>query len=95
MRALTWLALAAFTGLLLLAGVDLPDLGDPQAPASVHVAATYIERAFSDAHTPNVVTAILADYRGFDTLGEAVVVFTAALSCLLILLGREPGQPAE
>lgn len=95
MRVLTWIALAAFTGLLLLAGIGLPDLGDPQAPASVHVAARYIESALSDTHTPNVVTAVLADYRSFDTFGEAVVVFTAALSCLLVLLGREPAQPEE
>lgn len=89
-----WLAfplLAAFVVLLVLAGFDLPHVGDPEAPASTHVAARYVERAADDTRTPNLVTAVLADYRGFDTLGEAVVVFTAALACACILLaaGRE------
>lgn len=85
--------LAAFAALLLLGGLDLPDVGDPGAVASAHVAARYVERSLEDTHTPNVVTAVLADYRGFDTLGETMVVFTAALSCLLVLRGREPEDP--
>lgn len=90
MRALGLLGLGAFALLLLSAGVDLPSLGDPDAPASVYVAATYVEEAYHDSKTPNVVTAVLADYRGFDTLGEITVVFTAALACLVVLIGREP-----
>ncbi len=81
---------------------DLPQRGDPTAPAHVHesVAVYYIENAYTDSNTPNMVTAVLADYRGFDTFGEAVVVVAAALSCLLILLRRrdpefrrEDGRP--
>ena len=45
----------------------------------------YIRKAYSDAATPNFVTVILADYRGFDTLGETLVVLTAGIACLLIL----------
>lgn len=90
MRLLTWAALAAFAALLIAAGAELPDLGDPAAPAHLHVAATYLENALADARTPNVVTAVLADYRSFDTLGETVVVFTAALGCLALLKDREP-----
>jgi multicomponent Na+:H+ antiporter subunit B len=85
-----WLGLpvlAAFVILLVLAGFDLPHIGDPDAPASTHVAARYVERSAADTRTPNLVTAVLADYRGFDTLGEAVVVFSAALACACILLG--------
>lgn len=93
MRWLAGPALAAFAGLLLVAGMELPELGDPQAPASTYVAATYVERAYEDTKTPNVVTAVLADYRGFDTLGETTVVFAAALACLAVLIGREPGRP--
>lgn len=77
--------LAAFVALMVYAGADLPPLGDPGSPASIHVAAGYISDALDDTRTPNVVTAVLADYRGFDTLGEAVVVFTAVLGCVLIL----------
>jgi len=37
---------------------------------------------------PNVVTAVLASYRGYDTLGEVTVVFTAGVGVLLLLRGR-------
>jgi multicomponent Na+:H+ antiporter subunit B len=35
--------------------------------------------------TPNMVTSILADYRGYDTLGETTVIFTAGMACILLL----------
>jgi len=38
-------------------------------------------------HIPNVVTTVLASYRGFDTLGETIVVFTAGLGVLMLLAG--------
>lgn len=93
-RWLTWAVLVGFAALLIVVGLELPDLGDPGAPAAVHVAADYVEGAYEATRTPNVVTAVLADYRGFDTLGEAMVVFTAALGCLAILVGRPGGRDA-
>jgi len=75
----------AFAALLLVASVDLPDRGDPSAPAHTGVARQYVERSLDDSETPNVVTAVLADYRSLDTLGETLVVFTAALAAGLIL----------
>ena len=93
MRVATAAVLGAFTAFLMLAGADLPALGEPDAPAAVYVAADYVERSLAETKTPNVVTAVLADYRGFDTLGETTVVLTAALACLLVLAGREPGRP--
>lgn len=85
MTALATLALAALGLVLLGAGAGLPAFGDPQAPAALHVSAVYIRRSYLDAHTPNVVTTMIADYRSFDTLGETVVVFTAGLACFLLL----------
>jgi multicomponent Na+:H+ antiporter subunit B len=82
-----WLAAAAAIGLsvIMLHGAHaLPEFGDPAAPAQ-QLAAEYIGRAMADTHTPNVVTAVLADYRGFDTLIETAVVLTGALACLLVL----------
>ena len=38
---------------------------------------------------PNLVTAVLASYRGFDTLGEVTVVLTAGIGVLLLLGRRE------
>jgi len=90
MRALTLPVMAAFAALLIYAGDDFAPLGDPEAPASTHVAARYVERSMHDTHTPNIVTSVLADYRGFDTLGETTVVFTAAIAAWCILLtGRK------
>jgi multicomponent Na+:H+ antiporter subunit B len=74
-----------FAVLLLVASQDLPDRGDPTAPAHTGVARQYLERSLDDSETPNVVTAVLADYRSMDTLGETLVVFTAALAATLVL----------
>jgi multicomponent Na+:H+ antiporter subunit B len=76
---------AAFVALMVYASGGLPDRGDPDAPAHRHVSHEYIEGALSDTGTPNVVTAVLADYRSIDTLGEVIVIFTAGLAVLLIL----------
>ena len=78
-----------FLVLMVYATSGLPDHADPQAPANVHVSPTYIEDTIEDTHTPNIVTSVLADYRGYDTLGETVVIFTAGLACVLILMKRK------
>jgi multicomponent Na+:H+ antiporter subunit B len=91
------LALVVFLGAAMVWGAtDLPQRGDPLAPAAVHefVAVYYIERAYEQTRTPNMVTAVLVDYRGFDTLGEAMVVLVAALACLLILPRRRSPDEA-
>lgn len=74
-------------GLLVLAAHDFPRWGDPASPASVHVSPRYLEQGYGETATPNIVTAVLADYRAYDTLIEVVVIFTAGLACWL-LLGR-------
>jgi multicomponent Na+:H+ antiporter subunit B len=88
------LIMLLFVALMLYATVGLPDHADPQAPANVHVSPTYIEDSVGDTHTPNVVTAVLADYRGYDTLGETIVIFTAGLACILILMKRKANDKA-
>jgi multicomponent Na+:H+ antiporter subunit B len=90
-----WLPLAVVvvTGSALVYGTwDIPGFGSPDAPAQVHVARNYIENAVQDTGVPNIVTAVLASYRGFDTLGEVVVIFTAAVAVLLLIGGRSPKQ---
>ena len=72
---------------MVLAALDLPAFGDPNAPAQLHVAPRYLEESGTLLHIPNVVTTVLASYRGFDTLGETIVVFTAGLGVLLLLAG--------
>ena len=83
-----------FLALMVYATGGLPDHADPQAPANVHVSPFYIENSVKDTHTPNIVTAVLADYRGYDTLGETVVIFTAGLACVLILMKRKTDDKA-
>jgi len=74
------------TGALLIYGtIDMPDWADPHAPAALHVSPMYIEKAAEETATPNMVTAVLADYRGYDTLGETTVIFTAAMVCIMLL----------
>ncbi len=76
------------TGALLIYGtLDMPSYGDPQAPIHHHVAPRYIADAQSETSVPNMVTAVLASYRGYDTMGELAVIFTAGIGVML-LLGR-------
>ncbi len=94
------LLVVGVTGAALIYGtLDIPHLGDPQAPVHQHVAPHYIENAPKEMGIPNIVTAVLASYRGFDTLGETLVIFTAGLGVFLLLgtsrgQGTPPGQTA-
>lgn len=76
------------TGAALIYGtLDFPNFGDPNAPAHVHVGGDYLVRSIKEIDVPNVVTSILASYRGFDTLGEVAVVFTAGIGVLMLISG--------
>jgi len=77
------------TGAMLLYGtLDMPSYGDPAAPIHKHVAPEYIAGTAAEFGLPNIVTAILGSYRGFDTLGETAVIFTAGVGVMALLLGR-------
>ena len=85
-RALAALLLVGLTGaLLILATFDMPAFGAVDAPAQSHVAPRYINDSYSEIGIPNIVTSVLASYRGFDTFGEVVVVFAAAVGVLSLL----------
>jgi multicomponent Na+:H+ antiporter subunit B len=85
LKTLTPLVLGAFFLLFVYAESDLPRPGDPAAPTRVHITPRYIEGSFPETKTPNIVTSVLADYRGYDTLGETTVILTAGLAVILIL----------
>ncbi len=85
---------AAFVALMLFASAGLPDRGDPEGAHHTGVATVYLESSLDDTETPNVVTALLADYRSQDTLGETLVILTAALSTVLVLM-RRPDDEEE
>ncbi len=83
------------TGACLIYGTaDMPPFGDPANPAQTHVAPRYLEQSYDEIGIPNVVTSVLASYRGYDTLGEVAVVFTAAIGVFLLLgVGHRPRTP--
>jgi multicomponent Na+:H+ antiporter subunit B len=87
---------SALAGGLILGMSELPEFGDPSSPASTHVSPRFIEDAAAETGAANMVTAVLADYRGYDTLGETAVIFAAGLGCLVILAsaGPRPDLPA-
>ncbi|MDN7024093.1 hypothetical protein FGU65_04170 [Methanoculleus sp. FWC-SCC1] len=85
MRKWALFAVIVVGALLLWAEGDIPPFGDPDTPANTYVAQYYIENAYEDADMANIVTVILTDYRSYDTLGEATVIFTAGMSLLLLL----------
>jgi multicomponent Na+:H+ antiporter subunit B len=72
-------------GLLIYAAMDLPGFGDPASPANAYVGHSYLVSTPNEIGTPNIVTAVLSSYRGFDTLGETVVVFAAGIGVALLL----------
>ena len=83
-----WLPITVvlITGAALVYGtLDLAPYGDPDAPVHKHVAPAYLKEAPVTTGMPNVVTSVLASYRGYDTLGETTVIFTAGVGVLLLL----------
>ncbi|MEO1066035.1 MAG: DUF4040 domain-containing protein [Pseudomonadota bacterium] len=83
-------------GAMLIYGtVDLPPFGSAEQPINQHVGPDYLERSIPDTKVPNVVTTVLASYRGFDTLGETAVVFTAGIGVLMLLRRRKKKQDDE
>ncbi len=92
------LLIAAATGAVLVYGsLGLPAFSDPQAPIHQHVAPRYLNDGPRETGVPNVVTAVLASYRGYDTLGETTVVFTAGVGVIALLRRRraKDEEPAK
>ena len=85
MKALALGIVVFFGGILIFCSLDFPSWSDPSSPASTHVSPRYIERSQAETSVPNVVTAVLADYRGYDTMFETMVIFSAGISCLFLL----------
>ncbi len=80
------LGIVAIVALIVIyATFDQPPLGSPSAPVQAHLTPWYIESTRELIDIPNVVTAVLASFRGYDTLGEVIVVFTAGVGVLFLL----------
>ena len=95
-RLLALGAVTVTTLILIYSTFDNPALGDPTAPVHQHVGEWYIDKTPELIDIPNAVTAVLASFRGYDTLGEVFVVFTAGIGVLFLLSARSgtrSGQP--
>lgn len=80
------LSISLLTAAILVYGtVDMPHFGDANAPAQQHLAPHYLTISPQETGVPNVVTAVLASYRGYDTMGETLVVFTAGIAVFGLL----------
>ncbi len=90
------LVVVVVTGAAIIYGtLDMPNFGAGDSPAQLGVAASYMERSPHEIGVPNVVTGILASYRGYDTLGETAVVFTAGAGVLLLISGLRARRRRE
>lgn len=77
------------TGATLVYGMlDVPPFGEADNPVQEHVNIRYVEESGEETGVPNIVTSVLASYRGYDTMGESTVIFTAGVGVLLLLAGR-------
>jgi len=85
LKVLLFEFLVALIALFIWASADLPDRADPNAPANLHLSPELTEMTETEVVIPNLVSAILADFRSYDTLGETFVIFTAGLAVLLVL----------
>lgn len=95
-RPLLPLLVVIITGAALVYGtLDMPLFMDPGAPVHQHVAPYYLNESPEQIGIPNVVTSILASYRGYDTLGELAVIFTAGIGVLGILGLRRRKRPGH
>ncbi len=82
---------------LIYGASDMPQVGDANSPANSNedVARRYVRDAQHSEASSNMVTAVLGDYRGYDTMGETVVIFTAALCVMLLLRHARPRRGEE
>lgn len=94
MKTLAFIAVLVTGALLLYATDDFPDWGAADSPANGPALAPntgpglsqhYVENIRVDTEVPNMVTAVLADYRGYDTMFETVVIFVAGIAIIAVL----------
>ncbi len=99
MRGLVAVLLAVITAMFCSVVTYMPKIGDVYTAPNQHVTPTYISRTAEDTGSPNAVTGVIIDYRGFDTMWETSVMFLAGLTTVLLLtndpVGRRPEEEPE
>ena len=84
-QLLPFLTCFVLGGILIWCSYDLPEIGLVSSPIHQHIVPDYILGSRNDIGIPNIVTSVLASYRGYDTFGETIVVFTAGVAVLALL----------
>lgn len=84
-KIFVFLALGGLAVILIVNILQMPKLGDLNNPSYNETSHYYIERAVEDTNAPNVITAIITDYRAFDTLGETTVLFTSIAAVISVM----------
>lgn len=79
------IVLAGLLFLLVTSVLEMPDIGSRNIPAYNEVTRYYIDNSVKDSNAPNIIAAIITDYRAFDTLGETTVLFTSIAAVLSVL----------
>ena len=93
---LAGIAIIIIATALLWSFIDyLPIIGDPNSAPNTHVSSVYIEMGPSQTNSPNLVTAVLADYRGLDTMLETTVIYLASIAVILIMSGKKDNDETE
>ena len=95
MRGLVSVLLAIITAMFCAMVTFLPPIGSHNSAPNTHVTPTYIERSAEDTGSPNIVTGVIIDYRGFDTMWETSVMFLAGLTTVLLLTSSTCGRHVE
>ncbi len=75
------IAFIAFFSFLVMSAINMRPFG---LPIPSHMDDYFIENAQKETGTNNVVTSIVFDYRGFDTLGEGTVLFTTIVGVVAL-----------
>ena len=86
---------AALIGLLLYAAVRMPQFGHADTLINSELTDFYVRHTLNETGAVNIVTGIILDYRGFDTLGESNVLFIAVCTVLLMLSIRGEKDAVE
>lgn len=92
MRGLMTVLMAIITGIFISCVGLLPKIGEHNTAPNQHVTPTYISRSAEDTGSPNIVTSVIIDYRGFDTMWETSVMFLAGLTTVLLLTSSKCGR---
>jgi multicomponent Na+:H+ antiporter subunit B len=85
----TLVFIAVFLIFAYVALKDLPGFGQPL----LRVAANYLRQGLSKTGAVNLVSSVILDFRAYDTLGEATVLFTAVMGVLAVM--RKIGRKKE